>query len=51
MSVYVLAQFVNSINSQHWNWCLFCLQITESLALKKDVIHVKFGTRTQTTIS
>ena len=40
----------NGLNNQHWNWCLFWLQIHESLYLKKDAIRVKFVTRTQTTI-
>ena len=37
----------NSLNNQHWDWCLFCFQILESLVLKIDVIRVKFGTRNQ----
>ena len=37
----------NSFKNQHLNWCLFCLQIHESLILKKDVTRVQFGTLKQ----
>ena len=51
MSVYALTILCchncNTFNNQHWNWCLLCLF---SLVLKKNVTHVKFGTRTETTI-
>ena len=40
----------NYLYNQHWNWYFFCLlQVHVSLVLKKDVICIKFGTRTQTT--